>query len=298
MTSTFTARAAFISLWFLALQVGAQGPEKIQEEKELEVVDFKSIKKVLQQDGLSEEAQKKKEVVAVLKKELKVVDTKRFSYPSAEELWKFTSEYWLVKNAQLLRWDFKKPDYGLDKSFKLLLEKLGFYQKKFKILVIDSPNIVRTALPSEGGEVIYLLSLPFIRSLDMSKLEISLFLLEDYFRAENGYFRKAVATEKMSKLAGTNFYGGKPDMSLVEELLKNYDQQIYSKGYSFQQQFEVTKKMDSYLKSTPEYWNTYFKLLGRINLFLRGNQQYKDYTKLYPSPEMQLKWMSPEEKVL
>ena len=132
----------------------------------------------------------------------------------------------------------------------------------------------------------------------MSKLEISLLLLEDYFRLEGGYFKKAVSTEKLKRLAGTNFYGKKPDMSMIEELLNKYDTQINQKGYSFQQQFETTKKMDSFLKSSPELWNAYFHLLGKLQSFLKVNVQYKDYLKLYPSPEMQLKWISPEEKIL
>lgn len=299
MTSTYKVKLAFVSLCMCCYGISyAQEPAKIQEEKELEVVNFKSIKKVLEQDGLSESALKKKEAVKVLKKEQAAVDDKKYFYPSEEDLLNFVSEYWLVKNAQLLKWDFAKPDYGLDKSYRTMLEKLGFYQKKFKILLIDSPQIVRAALPGESGEIIYVLSVPFIRSVDMTKLEISLFLLEDFFRHESGYFKKAVVTEKMTKLAGTNFHGAKVDQSMMEEILNKYDQQINKKGYTFQQQFEVTKKMDSYLKSSPELWNSYFQLLGKLDRFLKTNQQYKDYVKLYPSPEMQVKWMSPEEKVL
>jgi hypothetical protein len=298
MTSTYKVKLAFISLCMCTAAIANAQTEKIQEEKELEVVNFNSIKKVLQQDGLSESAQQKKVEVQILKKEQTKIDDSKYFYPSQDDLLKFVSEYWLVKNAQLLKWDFNKPDYGLDKSFKTMLEKLGFYQKKFKILLIDSPNIVRAAIPGESGEIIYIISVPFVRSMDLSKLEIALFLLEDFFRYEAGYFKKAVVTEKLTKLAGTNFHGGKVDQSMIEELLLKYDQQINTKGFTFQQQFEVTKKMDSYLKATPDLWNAYFMLLGKLDRFVKSNQQYKDYTKLYPSPEMQIKWMSPEEKVL
>lgn len=85
---------------------------------------------------------------------------------------------------------------------------------------------------------------------------------------------------------------------MVQELLKNYDKQINQKGYTFQQQFEITKKMDSFLKGTPELWNAYFGLMGKMDRFIKVNIQYKDYIKLYPSPEMQQKWLSPPEKVL
>lgn len=295
MIITSKAKLGFVSLC-LTFGLSAQ-TQKLQDEKELEVVNFQSIKKVLQQDGLSEAAKLKSKQVEILKKEQTSVEKGRYNYPSESELWGFVSEYWLVKNAQLLSWDFEKPDYGLEVSFSKMLESLGFYQKKFKILLINTPTLVRAAIPGDN-EMILLLSVPFIRSLDLSKLEISLLLLEDYFRLEAGYFKKNVATEKMSKLAGTNFYGTKPDISFIEELLKNYNNQINQKGYTFQQQFEVTKKMDSFLKATPELWNSYFRLLGKLDRFIKTNIQYKDYVKLYPSPEMQVKWLSPPEKVL
>jgi hypothetical protein len=283
-------------LFFMSLSVLGQ-TEKLQEEKELETVNFKSIRKVLQQDGLSESAKKKEKQVLILKKEQKQIETQRYLYPGENEIWGFVSEYWLIKNAQLLKWDFEKPDYGIEKSFSTTMENLGFYQKKFKILLINTPSVVRAGLPGDQ-EFFLLLSVPFIRSLDLSKLEISLLLLEDFVRLEQGYFKKNVATEKLSKLAGTNFQGGKPDVSMVEELLKNYSHQINEKGFTFQQQFELTKKMDGYLKSNPELWNSYFRLLQKVDRFLKSNAQYKDYIKLYPSPEMQIKWLSPEEKVL
>lgn len=284
-----------ITLLF-ASQVFAQ-TEKLQDEKELEAVNFNSIKKILQQDGLSEAAKKKEKQVQIIKKEQSKIETQRYLYPTESELWGFVSEYWLIKNAQLLNWDFEKPDYGLEKTFSQTMETIGFYQKKYKILLINNPSVVRAALPGDN-EFILILSVPFIRSMDLSKLEISLLLMEDFIRLEQGYFKKNVETEKMRKLAGTNFQGGKPDVSMVEELVKNYNKQINVTGYTFQQQFEVTKKMDAYLKSNPELWNAYFRLMGKIDKFIKVNVQYKDYVKLYPSPEMQVKWLSPEEKVL
>lgn len=298
MIITCRAKLAYISVLLLFASMTSAQTGKLQDEKELEVVNFKSIQKVLQKDGLSQEAEQKKKQVAVLKTEQLTQEKGRFNYPSEDEIWGLTTEYWLIKNAQLLSWDFEKPDYGLESSFKGILENIGFYQKKFKILLVNTPTLVRASLPGNEGEVILLLSLPFIKSMDLSKLEISILLLEDYLRLEAGYFKKAVSSEKLKNLSGTSFFGQKPDMSLIEELLKNYSTQINLKGYSFQQQFEITKRMDSFLKSNPELWNVYFRLLGKIQNFLKMNVQYKDYVKLYPSPEMQLKWISPEEKTL
>lgn len=298
MIITRKAKLAFISTIIFGSFIVLAQTEKLQEEKELEVVDFANIKKVLKDDGLSQSAQEVQKKVEVMKNEQVIIDKSRFNYPSNEELMGFVTEYWLVKNAQLLDWDFQKPDYGIETSLSKLLEQFGFYQKKYKIILVNTPVVVRAALPGYDGESIFILSLPFIRSLDLTKLEISLLLLEDFFRLQGGYFVKSVETEKSKKLAGTNFYGEKPDMSLVEELLRNYDKQINEKGYTFQQQFEVTKKMDSFLKSAPEMWNTYYKLISKMDRFIKTNSQYKSYFKLYPSPDMQLKWLSPEEKVL
>ena len=299
MINMFRVKHALSSFFLLFFTFCASAQvTKLQEEKELELVNFKSIKKVLQDDGLSQASQQKKKQVTVLKTELKNIEKGRYDYPTEDELWGLISEYWLVKNAQLLGWDFEKPDYGIDIAFRTVLESLGFYQKKFKILLVNTPTMVRASLPGSQGEMILIISVPFIRSLDLSKLEISLLLLEDYFRLESNYFKKSVTTDKLKKLAGTSFYGGPPDMSMIEELIKKYDSQVNKVGFSFQQQFETTKKMDAYLKSNPSLWNAYFRLLGKLQSFLKVNIQYKEYLKLYPSPEMQLKWISPEEKVL
>jgi hypothetical protein len=298
MTTTLMAKLAFISLALMTVLNSMAQTGKLQEEKELEVVNFKSIKKVLEQDGLSKEAQEKKKQVVEMKKVQNVVEASRYMYPTQEEMWSFLSEYWLIKNAQILGWDFEKPDYGLEKSFKTMLEGMGFYQKKFKILLLNSPTTVRASLPTSNNEFIAIISVPFIRSLDLSKLEISLLLLEDFFRNEAGYFKDAVASEKFKKLAGTNFQAAGVDLSMIQEMMKNYDRQINQKGFTFQQQFEITKKMDAFLKANPELWNGYFRMLGKIDRFVKANNQYKDYIRLYPSPEMQVKWLSPEEKAL
>jgi hypothetical protein len=275
----------------------AFGEEKLQEEKELEVVNFSSVKQLLKKDGLDIHVEKKKNDIKVLKKTQEKINLQRFQYPSEDELWNLVTEYWLIKNAQILAWDFEKADFALEKSFSHLLEEVGFYQKRFKILLLNSSTIVRAGLPG-NQESILLLSLPFIRALDLSKIEISLLLFEDYIRLEQSYFKKNVTTDKMLKLAGSNFAPSKPDSTLVNELLLKYNSQVFENGFTFSQQFEVTKKMDAFLRSRPELWNAYTRLLNKMDKFLKTNLQYKDYVRMYPSPEMQLKWLGPEEKVL
>ncbi len=294
MINIFKSKLAFVSLIFPLIAFSNE--TKLQEEKELELINFNSIRKVLQEDGLSQQALNKKKEVEKLKVEKAKINAQRSLYPQEEDMWGFLSEYFLVKNAQLLNWDYQKPEYGIDISFKELLEKLGFYQKKMKVLVLNTPSVHRGILPGAHKEDTYLISLPFIRSLDLSKLEISLLLLEDFFRSEGDMIRSRIKTKKFEELVGSGIKG-KVDQGFLKEMLAQYDKSLKT-GYSFQQQFEITKKMDSYLKAYPELWNTYYRLLGKINEFIKGNNLYKNYINLYPSPEMQIKWLSPEKKVL
>lgn len=294
MISIFKSKLAFASLFFSL--VAFANESKLQEEKELELVNFSTIKKVLQEDGLSQQAINKKKEVQKLKVEKAKISAQRSLYPTEEDMWGFLTEYFLVKNAQLLNWDYQKPEYGIDLSFKELLEKLGFYQKKMKVLVLNTPSMHRGILPGPHREDIYLISLPFIRSLDLSKLEISLLLLEDFFRSEEGFARARIRTKSFDDILGTSIKE-KIDQNFLKEMLSKYESSLKT-GYSFQQQFEITKKMDSYLKAYPDLWNTYFRLLKKLNDFTKSNNLYKNYINLYPSPEMQIKWLSPEKKVL
>src|SRR3989338_3351669 len=120
MISIFRAKLALSSFLITKSLLAQTG--KLQDEKELEVVNFKSIKKVLEQDGLTEASKRKARQVEVLKKEQGKIESGRFMYPTESELWGFVSEYWLVKNAQLLNWDFEKPDYALERSFSSTME--------------------------------------------------------------------------------------------------------------------------------------------------------------------------------
>lgn len=267
-----------------------------EEEAQDEVIDYSSIQKVLKKDGLEKQAKLKKKIVRQIKVEKKKIVEKKYNYPAEQDFWKFTSELWLVKNAQELKWDVPRPDYGIKEKFKALLEEFGYYNEKFRILVIDSPNIAHMALPSKDGESIYILSLPFMRTLDLTKADISLVLLEDFFRLKEGMFKNNLKVD--TSFIGKNFSKSNFNKSAILNVLKAYGEVVYKKGFSFQQQYEVTKKMDKVLKSKPEIWSVYLRLLKKIDQLVKTNLLYSDYTKIYPSPEMQVEWLSPKKKVL
>ncbi len=268
------------------------------EEKAIDGINFSELKDVIKSDFLAPTVEKKVERVQAIKIQKKKIDKKKYNYPTKDYFWTFLSEYWLVKNAAILKWDFQKPDYGLKNAIEELFEKLGLYQVKFRVLPINSPVISHFSLPGDNEENIYLLSVPFMRALDLSKTEIALLVLEDYFRLKLNFFEKNINAKQADSIIGKNFYQKKVDLKSIEGLLKNISNLAFEKGFNFQQQFEVTKKMDIMLKSHPVVWNKYFNLLEKIDKLVKTNALFSNYNKIYPSPEMQKNWLSPKKNVL
>jgi hypothetical protein len=277
-----------------------KSPDKANEEnaKNNDLLDFSSIKDIIKKDGLEGELKKKQDEKRKFLDEKKRIEMRRFNVPTEDIFWSMFSELWLVKNATKLKWDFHKPDFELEKAFALFLESQGFYEKKFKILLLDTTEITHVALPSNSDEVILMLSLPFVRTMDLSKVEISLILFEDFIRLRRGYFKSYVTSKELEAFLGTNFNGKPFNKKIIEDHLKKYNTVLFEKGFSFQDQFEVTKEMDGLLKSDLKIWNTYLTLIGKIDQLVKGNVLYKNYSQIYPSPELQLNWLKPKESIL
>lgn len=273
-----------------------QKPKLLQEEKENELLDYSNIQKVLDRDGLVGHRKEKVEKVKKIKAIKKKLQIAKYAYPKQEDFWSFMSEYWLVKNAQSLQWDSSRPAYGIKEAFKNLLEKLGYFKQSFKVLIVNSPDITHVGLPSNNDEMILLISLPFMRTLDLTKVDISLLLLEDFFRIRANYF---IANIKANKdFLGQNFHNDKMKIEYLQKISENYNDIIFASGFSFQQQYKVTTKMDQVLKSTPELWSAYVKLLNKIDRLVKSNLLYKNYNNIYPSPELQIKWLTPKKSMI
>lgn len=289
----------FIFIFLLMNSLYAQAAKEVDEkglEPMVAPVEFDKIKEVIEKDRLGSEVIKKKAVIKKKKKQNLKKKIDKYNIPDSDEFWSFFSEYWLVKNATVLKWDFKKPDYGLDKSFKAFLEAQGVFELSYKILLVNTPDVTHFALPSNSGEMIFLLSVPFIRTLDLSKLEISILLFEDYLRLKNDYFKDYVSVAGVDSFVGGNFYEKTLNLQLLDKVARRYDEIIYDKGFNFQQQFKVTDRMNKILKSNPKWWNSYYMLLGKIDNLVKTNILYQKYLKIYPSPELQLSWLKPEKK--
>ena len=279
----------------------------LAEEKELpielsdkskESLDFNSIKEIIKKDGLDGELKKKQAETRKYLDDKKLKEMRRSNVPTEEVFWSFFSELWLVKNATILKWDVHKPDFELEKSFASFLETQGHYEKRIKILLLETSDITHMALPSNENEVILILSLPFIRTLDLSKIEISLLLFEDFLRNRKGYFKNFILTTELKSYLGTNFSGKDFNKKLIDDHLKKYTQLVFEKGFNFQEQFEVTKEIDVLLKSDLKIWNTYLTMIEKIDRLSKNNELYKKYGQIYPSPELQLNWLRPKVPLL
>jgi hypothetical protein len=260
--------------------------------------DFKAIKDVLENDQLSNNAKKIQKGRTQEKKKKLNKEIKSYDIPGENEFWKFMSELWVVQNVSKLKWNFEKPDYGLDDYFAKFLEDLGYYEIKFKILLLDTSLVTHFSLPTASREALFLLSVPFIRVMDLSKLEISILLLEDYMRSNLRQFKNKVAPKELPQVLGGNFYKKKLDMKIFNGVLANYNKIVFEKGFNFEEQFAVTKQMQGMLHGKLKYWKAYMKLLGKISHLVKANVVYKDYNKIYPSPDLQINWLKPKKEVL
>ena len=268
----------------------------LQEEKEQNLMDYSNIKSVLKKDGLKKFKDKKSKNVEEIKQVKTEIELAKYNYPASDDFWSFMSEYWLVKNAQVLQWDFSKPKYGIAKAFRSLLEQIGYYNRKIKILIVNTPNLTHAALTGDKDEYFFIISLPFIRTLDLTKVDIALLFLEDMYRIDQGFFKSNI--KKDLSFIGTNFQKTKPNKEKIDDISTEYTRILFKDGFSFQQQYAVTKQMDGVLSSDPKLRAVYLKLLEKIDELIKDNLLYKDYTKIYPSPELQIKWLSPEKKIL
>lgn len=304
MTTSSVASLEFLKgiiiyLLFTVVSSHAQlAPERppSPEEREHELLDFQSIRSILESDQLQENVEHRE--IQVTKQQTRRIEHNKALYnvPTPQDFWSFFSEYWLVKNAPVLRWDFQKPDYGIAPAFQEFLEKMGIYEQGFKILLINSPSVPHFALPSDPrGDVIFILSVPFIRTLDLSKQEISLLLFENLLRHRQNYFQNMAKLPELEALLGSNFQGGSLNMEVLNKLSKKYDNIIFDSGFQFQQQFEVTRLMDQHLKNDLQLWNVYYNMIRKIDELVKRNTLYQRYNIIYPSTELQLNWLRPRQ---
>ena len=65
------------------------------------------------------------------------------------------------------------------------------------------------------------------------------------YRIDQGAFKANLKTD--ISFIGESFVNKKPSMKQLNQLLVDYDRILYKDGFSFQQQYKVTKQMDKIL---------------------------------------------------
>ena len=162
----------------------------------MDQVELNELKEILIKDKLYENAQKKKKTLEKIKTARSKIRKKRSYYPKENDFWEISSEYWLVRNAPLLNWDFDKPIYGIGLHLKKALVQLGFVEKKIKIIYSKNDIVPHFALPSSKESYIFVLSIPFVKVMDLTKAEISMLLLEDLLRIDLAYFKRNIQSKQ------------------------------------------------------------------------------------------------------
>lgn len=257
------------------------------------LVDFEKIRELLEQDQLQESLDKSRKFRRV-KKQKRRLQIIKYNTPSSRDFWPFFNQYWLVKRIEKLNWDARFPTLGLGDYTGRFLRKMGVRSKYFKILMIDNKEITHMALPSNGEHNLFLLSFPFVKALGLSKLEIALLIYEDYIRCKKGYFKNFVQIKELDTFLGNNYYKKKINFKILDTLSKKYDQFIFHKGFNFKQQYKVTTEMKENLSKKEGLLQAYKKMIKKIDSLVKVDKNYKSYNKFYPSPELQLGWLSNE----
>ncbi len=280
-----------------SLNAYAQDKKKTEDlPTENEFVDFNNIKGILKKDGLEKELEKKKQRSLQAKEKKKKYTMGLYSLPSEDDFWRLYIEYWLIKNATILKWDFQKPDYGLQEYFNEFLRRIGEVGIKYDILYVNTPNISHFGFPIATNRYLFLISVPFIRTLDLSKAEISLLLFENIIRIKSGQFQSFIPKDLKDKLSNKSFYQQEFPKSSIDKLMAIFDKVVLEKGFDFKQQYKTTKTMNRILLSNQSDWQKYYTLIMKIDDLVKNNLMYKNYLRIYPSPELQLNWLNPKNK--
>ncbi|MBP9674265.1 MAG: hypothetical protein KBD63_04150 [Bacteriovoracaceae bacterium] len=245
------------------------------------------LEQVLQNDFLKEDIFSQKRQQQEIKK---VSEKDQYNFPSQSDFFNFMSEYWLVKKIEELKWDKMGVEYGVQDVIRNLFVSLNLPTPHYRMLLVHSSQFYHGMLPSLDTPI-FIISEPFLRAINLSKLEIALLFLENYYRLQANYFIKKVETTNLKMMLTTNFYPQSVDSKLIKKTLNAYDTIFFKKGFSLRQQYEVTKKMAQVLSSKSEILDVYYVMLGKVESLTKNNLYYKNYNKIYPFASVQQRWL-------
>ena len=253
---------------------------------------IQQIKDILVKDKLIKEEDKNK--IDELKRKVEQDNlnfTKENQINKADFL-NLVANLWLVKREKILKWDFKKVDYGVNEVFQNLLKKFSTSGLNYKILYLNSDAVVHYGL-SMGDSYLLLISKPFIERLDLSKQEIALILFEEYIRLNSNI----VEEKLMSHIGDFQVSNLNP---IIDKTLLFYDDYILNKGFTFQDQYELVKSVAINIKNDKKVVELYRGLNDKIKNLIILDKSFHGYSKRFPSPDLKEKWLEnliPVEKL-
>ena len=207
--------------------------------------------------------------------------------------WKILNRLWLVENVDVLKWNFDRPDYGLNKVINDVLRRTGYSSVKYKIILSNSNIISHTSLPGKRSEVFIILSKIFLERMDVTKQEIALLVLEELVRS-----RKYKNIDDLEQRIGTyprlkNGRNYKKDVNaFVRKAFKVYDELVYNYKSNFKEEYAVHTILMNSLASEQKLLNSYLNLQKKINRLIRDDHLFSNYPNVYPSPELRIRWMT------
>ena len=206
--------------------------------------------------------------------------------------WKILNRLWLVENVDVLKWNFDRPDYGLNKVINDTLKRTGYSSVKYKIILSNSNITSHTSLPGKGSEVFIILSKIFLERMDVTKQEIALLVLEELVRS-----RKYKNIDTLEKRIGRyprlkNRRNYKKDVNaFVRKAFKVYDELVYNYKSNFKEEYAVHTILMNSLASEQKLLNSYLNLQKKLTALLETTI-FSNYPNVYPSPELRIRWMT------
>lgn len=252
-----------------------------------------NIKQYLESDFLLGESIKKEKLQKESTQQLLNHTKNKYRYPSVQDFWKFASEYWLVKNIDVLKWDRASDASLYKKGFEQLLATLNKKGITFKIIVSPTSWISHFVLPRGTGNYIFVVSLPFITEAKLTTEDVLFVMLEDLIRIEKGYLFDFLKDESFFKKLGSDFYvNKKPNMSDFEKMMEQMSYFYKQYGYSFDQEFRVTRELIELIKNdeplTQKYEGYSYKL---SKLGEKFKQLFPKDEGLYPGLMIKKSWL-------
>jgi len=281
-------------LFFLSFSSTSISNEKSRGK--IEKLRFDNLEKAIKDDKLKKIIKNERKKIKLSYKTKKKNFKNLYNFPTEGEFWNFFSDYWLIKNEPILKWNYQRTDYKLIDFVKKFFKDQGVLDKSISVLLLNTPVMFYGIMPTKNNKLIFLLSNPFIKILDLSKEEISLLFFQEYIRNKEGILFKYLKSDLLANKFSSNFYKKNFSISFIEPVQKAFNDLYLYKGFNFQDQYNLTKALNIHLQSNLKLWGTYINLLKKIDSLTKSNSLYKDYIKKFPSPELQINWLTDKFK--